>query len=381
MLRKTLTKLHWLFGITAGLILSIMGVTGALVSYEDPILKTLNPNSFYVQPQNTPRLTPLDIYQRINTLFPHHKINSITLSGINNQSSVISISDQQRQHGQSIYLNPYSGAVLPAAQGEHFFDLMLDIHRYLTLDNMGSQLTGASTLILLFFILSGVYLRWPARKNLLKFKEWFSIRWHLKGRSFLWYLHAVMGTWMLVFYFTLALSGPFFSYDWYRQGVYFISGVEAPKTRMQQKLQDSPLSHPKIDLPATLNLSWQAFQQQVPRYSSVTYRFQNLKNNTLDMFYLDINPTHDRARNNIKYNIAQQRIESIVRYNDKQLNEKVVSSIRAIHTGSFFGPIWQLMTTLAALCMPVFFVTGWMMYIKRRQQKKLMQAKRAQLNQ
>ena len=32
-LKKTLFQLHWFFGISAGLVLALMGVTGAVVSF------------------------------------------------------------------------------------------------------------------------------------------------------------------------------------------------------------------------------------------------------------------------------------------------------------------------------------------------------------
>ena len=49
MLKKTFFQIHWFLGITAGLILSLMGVTGAIYSYEQEILKCMNPESYQVQ--------------------------------------------------------------------------------------------------------------------------------------------------------------------------------------------------------------------------------------------------------------------------------------------------------------------------------------------
>src|ERR1700733_8841073 len=38
MMRWTLYRLHWLLGISAGVVLSVMGVTGALMAFEDEIM-------------------------------------------------------------------------------------------------------------------------------------------------------------------------------------------------------------------------------------------------------------------------------------------------------------------------------------------------------
>ena len=50
-----------------------------------------------------------------------------------------------------------------------------------------------------------------------------------------------------------------------------------------------------------------------------------------------------------------------------------------VHRGSFFGPVYQFVAMLASLAMPLFFITGWMLYLKRRKQKKLTQAARQSL--
>ncbi len=63
-------------------------------------------------------------------------------------------------------------------------------------------------------------------------------------------------------------------------------------------------------------------------------------------------------------------------YEDQKLNEKIMSSMLPVHRGSFFGPVYQFLAMLAALVMPLFFVTGWMLYLKRRKQKKLTQQAR-----
>ncbi len=63
-----------------------------------------------------------------------------------------------------------------------FFQFIQQLHRNLTVGPIGKQITAACTLMLLFFVLSGIYLRWPKRHS---FKQWFAIKPQLKGRNFL----------------------------------------------------------------------------------------------------------------------------------------------------------------------------------------------------
>ena len=159
MLKKIFFQIHWFLGITAGLILSIMGVTGAIYSYEQPIQKWLNPDSYTVQAENRDKLTPAELYQHFQNTDPKIKINSITIAKDPTASSSINIIKEGARKGYNMMINPYTAAVLPEIKGRDFFQFVQQLHRNLTVGPVGKQITGASTLILILFVLSGLYLR------------------------------------------------------------------------------------------------------------------------------------------------------------------------------------------------------------------------------
>ena len=53
----------------------------------------------------------------------------------------------------------------------------------------------------------------------LSWRAWLTLDWAKKGRAFNWDLHAVFGTWALLFYLCASLTGLYWSYDWYRDGM------------------------------------------------------------------------------------------------------------------------------------------------------------------
>lgn len=63
-MKKVLFQLHWFFGITAGLVLTLMGITGALYSFEDEILDALNPHVLLVQEREA-TLPPIELVHRL----------------------------------------------------------------------------------------------------------------------------------------------------------------------------------------------------------------------------------------------------------------------------------------------------------------------------
>ncbi len=421
MLKKTFFQIHWFLGITAGLILSLMGVTGAIYSYEQQILKWINQDSYTVQVENRAKLNPAEIYQHFHNTAPDLKINSITVAAEASESSSINVLKEGERRGLTMMINPYSAEVLPEIRGREFFAFIQQLHRNLTVGPVGKQITGACTLMLIFFVLSGLYLRWPKKHT---WRQWFAVKPKLKGRNFIWDLHAVVGTWVIIFYLIFAMTGLYWSYGWWRDGMFKVLGVERPQATMQadtntgarqgredstpqrkmaamdqrgERDQSKPSenatansgSSPRsnearserrerskglapVQIHRALNQTWTDFMPQLGReYSSLTFTLPKKDDGKLELSFVDAIPQHERARNKATFNYQTSKIESLELYEDKQLNEKIMGSMLPVHRGSFFGPVYQFIAMLAALAMPLFFVTGWMLYLKRRKQKKL----------
>jgi sulfite reductase (NADPH) flavoprotein alpha-component len=397
MFKKTFFQIHWFLGITAGLILSLMGVTGAIYSYEQQILKWINQESYVVEVQQQPKLTPAELYTHFSKQDPEIKINSISIAAEPSSSSTVNIVKEGARRGYNMMVNPYTAEVLPDIKGREFFQFIQQLHRNLTVGPVGKQITGACTLILIFFVLSGLYLRWPKRHTI---KQWFAVKPQLKGRNFIWDLHAVVGTWVIIFYLVLACTGLYWSYDWWRSGMFKVLGVERPQAQMQeqkaprtnpsaqgksaahtdhQKQNRSKQDHKDSDnsisnqqISTALNQSWTAFSTEYDqRYSTATFDIPKKANGELKISFTDVKVQHERARNNAIYLYEKQKFTDIELYEDKKLNEKIMSSMLPVHRGSFFGPIYQFAAMLASLAMPLFFITGWMLYLKRRKQKQL----------
>lgn len=403
MLKKVFFQIHWFLGISAGLILALMGVTGAIYSYDQQILKLINQDSYVVQAQNTPKLTPAQLYQHFEQRQPDLKINSITIAKDATASSTVNIQKEGERRGYNMMVNPYTAEVLPEIKGRGFFQFVQQLHRNLTFGPVGKQITAACTLILIFFVLSGLYLRWPKRHT---WRQWLFVKPKLKGRNFIWDLHAVVGTWVVVFYLLMACTGLYWSYDWWRDGMFKLMGVERPQPQMQagprnaqgqatNRMQGQPqqghagrehrgegrgesreqLSSAQIY--DALNKTWTGFNTQLDRdYSSITLNLPKKADQTIELSFIDATPQHERARNSAVYHYGTGKIEKLELYEDKKLNEKIMSSMLPVHRGSFFGPVYHFFAMLASLAMSLFFVTGWMLYLKRRKQKKLTLAAR-----
>src|SRR5690606_30885788 len=93
-----------------------------------------------------------------------------------------------------------------------------------------------------------------------------------------------------------------------------------------------------------LNKSWTGFHNVFnDKYSSVTFNIPKKADGELKLSFTDVQVQHERARNNATFNYQENSFNTVEMYEDKKLNEKIMSSMLPVHRGSFFGPIYQFL--------------------------------------
>lgn len=380
---------HWLFGITAGIVLAVMGVTGALLSFEQEILRLLNPSVMTVEAEAD--LTPLGpgvLMARAAEAAPDKRVIGVGLNAEPTLAAQVVYAGGRR--GEPVYINPYTGELLGKPErGDTFLHVAEDIHRWLALGDVGKAITGASTLILVVLALSGLYLRWP--RNAASWRAWLTLDLARKGRSFLWDLHAVAGTWVLAIYLLAALTGLYWSYDWYRNALFELTGAPRPTQMGGPGGQAKPGAGPRADGrpgaaarpggegggagPAVeVAQVWAVFQREVPAWSSVNLRLPERPGAGIELRYLDADPAHERASNTLTLDAKTLAVTKHERYADLAGGAKLMRSVFVLHKGSYFGTAGTVLVMLASLGMPLFAITGWMLYLDRRGKKRAARA-------
>ncbi|NBF15743.1 flavodoxin [Pseudomonas sp. Fl4BN2] len=367
MFKKTLFQLHWFFGITAGLVLALMGITGATVSFQDELLNLLNPSVLKVEKLDSGTLAPAELVRRVEAT--EGKQVSMLWVGVDSDSAarIFFTPPPGERRGQLRYVDPYTGTYQGDASGQGFFDLMLQLHRFLAMGQTGRQITGACTLMLIFFCLSGLYLRWP--RQALNWRAWLTLDWAKKGRSFNWDLHSVAGTWCMIFYLLAALTGLSWSYEWYNKGLQKLFS-DSPNSQQRKggRGQPGPAGPAPV---ADYDAIWATIQQAAgPQLSLYNVRMPPVAGQPATVFYLRSDSPHERAFNQIVLDPVTGVIKQHQRYADKSYKAQLLTSIYALHVGSYWGLPGRILVTIASLSMPLFFITGWLLYLDRRRKKR-----------
>jgi sulfite reductase (NADPH) flavoprotein alpha-component len=221
--------------------------------------------------------------------------------------------------------------------------------------------------LLLLLAATGLYLRWP-RGRARKWRAWLTFDPRLRGRRFLWHLHAITATWVLVLYLVIGLTGLYWSYDWYREGLVSMLGAgPVPGGRNGPKSASDP-ADPRPIAPADAAVVWQAFEREtgVSGFESVTFEWPAGERKAVSVRYLPRDPPHPRAFNRLDIDPSTGGVVSSRRYAEQPAGDRLLASIFPLHSGRYFGWPGTIAFMLSSLCMPLFTVTGWMLYLQRR---------------
>jgi len=372
--KKLWFKIHLYLGLTMGIFLMVIGITGALLSFQKEILWLVNKDSYVVQVSAT-QLSEKQIIDNFKIKFPEAKVRALTINSDPTSSVVINIASNAKgkagRRGINYYINPYNSEILPNVEGAKVFKFIEMVHRGLVAGEFGKQLVGACTLGLFVLMLSGIIVYLPRLKR--AFFKSFTFKFKHKGRSFLSTMHSALGMWVIPFYLVSTITGLSLSYHWFSDILHSVTGVEQraykkttdkkPMTQMSKSTKVKPeLASQKVQEMFDL------FKENIHDYSSVNLRFEG-KKGVYTFYYLKKEPLHYRARNEVSLDIRKKEIIKHDEFSKKPLEEKLMKSIIPIHTGEYFGRIGQILMLLAALTMPLFTITGFMMYFQRRKKK------------
>jgi sulfite reductase (NADPH) flavoprotein alpha-component len=369
MTRRILFQVHWFLGITAGFVLAVMGVTGALMSFEDEIMAALSPGVVTLAPSTAPPLAPDALIaavarQRgigVTQLVMHRDPRAAA------EATLAPRKGQRR--GEHVFVDPHTGTVQGHPAGEGFFRTVMNLHRWLALpggpNGIGRQITGFAAVALIFFALSGLYLRWPRRA--LDWRAWFVLDLRKTGRNLHRALHAVVGGWVVIFYLLSALTGLTWSYDWYRQGARYVLTGKAGGAR-------EPPREAAKGAPLPLRAAWSGFLRgDGARYDRVAITLAT-GDRPVVMRMLPQEARFDRMTDELRFDAANGTLVKADRYADRGPGEVVAGNFYALHTGQFFGLPGRIVMLLTSLAMPLFTVTGLLLYLARRRTKRALAA-------
>lgn len=162
-MRDLLLKVHLYIGLVAAVFLVLLGVSGAVIAFEDDLNRAMNSEMLKVQPAGQPMSWDA-LRSRVEQQEPGWKVVRYYFPQQPDQSLYIRLRSLHTRQIKHMYVNQYTGTVLgDAAIGNRFTLFMHKLHVNLAGGVAGSKIVVASTCALLLLSITGLILWWPRK--------------------------------------------------------------------------------------------------------------------------------------------------------------------------------------------------------------------------
>src|SRR4028119_2400150 len=207
-LRQIVLVLHRYIGVTVGILLAIVSLTGSSLIFWKEINVFLNPQMFQVSPQGD-RVSVQFVVDTVRSAYPDWQLSFMELP--RTLKSVYTVQMLLNNGGRAfIYLDPYTGSVLGSQEwGRTVMSFIYELHISLLGGKAGETVIGICGLLLLLLSVTGLIL-WPGWKKLV---AGLSIRWHSLPHLINYDLHKVGGILSGAFLIAIASTGTAMTFE------------------------------------------------------------------------------------------------------------------------------------------------------------------------
>ena len=368
--RKFLFDLHKILGLTTGIVVFIVAITGCCWAFREE-LESLNDGYKKVSPQNKPILTPTEAKMYATEVFPNNHIHGTLFKKADDAIEVI-FYDPKPEFYQSVFLNPYTGKVIQV--DDHlsgFFAFILKGHMRLWLPkDIGEQVVGASILVFMLIIISGLILWVPKkRKNFkqrLRFNWNDTTRWKRKNFD----LHAVIGFYVCSLALILAFTGSVMSYNWMKYVLYKSVGGEKEALFI---IPDNIGAPNPSNTMKPIDLLIPKLQAASPSAESFELHYPTSPDQSI---YVEISNSAGLYYDSDFRFFDQNTLEEIEtpsiygKYENAKVADKILRMNYDIHIGAIGGIVGKIIAFLVSLLTASLPVTGILLWYGRTYKKK-----------
>jgi uncharacterized iron-regulated membrane protein len=363
--RSIVRQVHLWLGLSAGLILALVGLSGAGLVFGEQMVRHETPSFFADvgpgewKPVSTwiadaekkyPDLAPLKFVFGPGTIpMP---------TGVPTLFKKTELDGAERH--TLISIDPVKGVAMQRINAEDTWAGWLVIfHKELLADELGATIIAICAIVGLISAMTGIYLWWP------KSGRWgmaFRFRRGARGVALLYDLHSVPAIWILLPLILALASGLYIQKaDWVDPIVRVVSDVRdlppvtavssPPGTCAQQTTVDEAVA-----------LAKQGREGQVLRHLYMPMG----PNGTYDieLHAPDANPRADSDRIYVDHNCP--KIVAVATIDTLTLGETVKSWSWPVHADLLLGWIGKTLLFLAGLSLPLLFTTGLIFWLKTR---------------
>ncbi|GMQ24616.1 hypothetical protein Aoki45_12980 [Algoriphagus sp. oki45] len=384
-IRKVFNDIHLYAGLTCGLIVIAVCLSGTIYVYNTEIREFFDSERYFVEAEGS-KLSLDELRARVEAEL-NAEVTGVQVYSGENRTVQISAKKQGEERAVSYFVNPYTASILAdnseKTATEEFMGYMFSLHRWLLLDrvespilesmgnrDLGRFINGVATLLFLLGVLTGIVIWFPQ-----KVKNWnqgLKIKWSGNWKRVNHDLHNTLAFYSLIFLFLMAVTGPFWSYQWYREGWQKTwDTYQAPKSNESSEVKKEVEEPVEMAALGTISLD----EVVLAGNASLDYQGNiriSLPEKPGDDIQISKYRTGFFARSGadqLKLNPANLEVKEINLFGDLPVRQQIGRSVKALHTGEIFGQFTKFLWFLACLVATSLPITGTLIWWNKRKKK------------
>ena len=378
-LKKTIKKIHLWLGLSSGIIVFILGVTGCLYVFEEE-LRPMVHNYYTIDKVEGEPLPLSELFLITNDTLTSINQKPATFVKVSNkiENTILFRSIERDTAANSIwywdeikimntYVNPYNGKIVEIENlNKEFFRIVFMLHWSLMLKNdIGQPIVGIATIIFVIMLITGIVLWWPknkaARKQRVRFRWKNTTKWKRKNYD----LHNILGFYSMFLVLFIALTGLVWAFDWFNNSVQWVANGGKTIETKQVVYQSDSLKTAQLD-PID-----EVYEYLKTHHSKAENYFISLPQNNSATYTTFVNYFNGRTQD-IQIYFGQYSGEPLSKatWKDKNNGEKIRSINYDIHIGSILGFPGKIIAFCLSLIAASLPITGFLIWWGRKKKKK-----------
>ena len=386
-IRKLFNDIHLWLGLTSGLIVVVICLSGTIYVFNTELTEKGAPHLYKVEPLAGQERIPADsLIEKIKTASGGTVI-SVAIPADPERTYQFNVKKKgdDTRGGITYMVNPYTGEITGTSKDKNgtkeFMSTMFSLHRWLLLDKierpiirgvpnkeLGSVITGTAAIIFTLGCITGIIIWFP--KRIRNWKQGLRVKWTAGWKRTNHDLHSSLAFYAVSFLLLMGLTGPQWSFEWYRTGLQKALGTYKPKDAPKEKSLKSTLPENNNGL-ASLSLAHYLSESD----KSLSYPGNYLISLPVDSVATTvISKTKlgffaPAAPDRLTFDQYSGKILKADIFRAKPFNERIAGSIKAIHVGNVYGTFTKIIYFLACLIATSLPVTGTMMWLNKLKKK------------
>lgn len=376
--RKITYQIHLWLGLTSGLIVVIMAVTGCILAFEKELKHTFYPEKYFVKNVKKEKLPFSELKLKAEQALPDSlKVNRVEISSDLSRSYAFRSLKMNNEaltfwgsyiHYYRVYVDPYTGKVLEVENAKtDFFEIVMDLHRRLLLgEKIGKTITGYSTLILAIMLFSGLVIWLPRKVNKNALKGMFFIKTSANWKRINYDSHNVLGFYAIIPLLLISYAAIIWNFEGIDK---WVKKTLNGKVHTEQKSKSKIPSGEFSDQKEILNIVGNKVEKTLAGKESALITFPRTEEAT---YYAEVTYGNKQYQNE-QFNFDQYSGEVLKHqsYKDKNIGNGTALRERNydLHTGSIFGTVGRFLFLFAGMIAASLPITGFIIYLNRKKKK------------